>query len=345
MTPPPPVVSSHWRGASNQGVQTYVTAIGVGDSSRTVKPAVPQRHGVASEPTNSNHHRKTSSISSWPPSTAVFMGPPGDLGEHPLKAHHRSTSSSVSFFGMEDQDATFLRNLQASSGSDAPQYSTSTSNAEQIGASETSDHDPLLENDGSSKLAPGGTSKRVRRKCTVEGCQNRVVQGGLCISHGAKRKQCKYPGCSKNVKKAGLCSTHGPARKRCEAEGCTKVAVQGGRCIAHGAKKKLCSMDGCVKQAILAGMCKKHHDQSRKESIPPPGEFPDQCKVIDSDPAPEAIAKASKQRKPTHTRGLSLFQEISPEAVQNLLSEEGSSTPSAGHTHRSTFSRDFGNLY
>lgn len=53
--------------------------------------------------------------------------------------------------------------------------------------------------------------KRVRRMCTIEGCLNRVVQGGVCIAHGAKRKQCSFPGCDKSVKKAGLCSTHGPA--------------------------------------------------------------------------------------------------------------------------------------
>ena len=105
------------------------------------------------------------------------------------------------------------------------------------------------------------TSKRIRRKCNVANCPNRVVQGGLCISHGAKRKQCSHPGCIKNVKKAGLCSTHGPERKRCDVEGCGKVAVQGGRCIAHGARKKLCSVEDCTKQAILGGMCKKHHDR------------------------------------------------------------------------------------
>mmetsp|Transcript_7633 Transcript_7633/g.11211 ORF Transcript_7633/g.11211 Transcript_7633/m.11211 type:complete len:812 (-) Transcript_7633:187-2622(-) len=108
---------------------------------------------------------------------------------------------------------------------------------------------------------PKTTSKRVRRKCNVEGCPNRVVQGGLCISHGAKRKVCSVAGCDKNVKKAGLCSAHGPARKRCEFEGCSKVAVQGGKCISHGARKKLCEYEGCTKQAILSGMCKKHRDE------------------------------------------------------------------------------------
>lgn len=116
---------------------------------------------------------------------------------------------------------------------------------------------PVLSRRASAPVEPN----RHRRKCAVAECQNRVVQGGLCISHGAKRKTCNFPGCTKNVKKQGKCSAHGPERKRCEAEGCTKVAVQGGRCISHGAKKKGCCIEGCTKQSIIQGMCKKHHDE------------------------------------------------------------------------------------
>ena len=100
-----------------------------------------------------------------------------------------------------------------------------------------------------------------RRKCAVAICPNRMVQGGLCISHGAKRKTCNVPGCTKTVKQQGKCSAHGPKRKRCEAEGCTKAAVQGGKCIAHGAKKKCCAVEGCIKQSIIRGMCKRHYDE------------------------------------------------------------------------------------
>lgn len=145
--------------------------------------------------------------------------------------------------------------------------------------------------------------RRKRRKCNIAGCPNRVVQGGLCISHGAKRKTCKHPGCSKNVKKAGLCSAHGPARKRCEEPDCGKVAVQGGRCIAHGAQKKLCKEDECTKQAILSGRCKKHHDlaaDKEKRSMTMKGQY-----------CVEATGE--------HKRGLSIFQDISHEAVGEIL--------------------------
>lgn len=203
---------------------------------------------------------------------------------------------------------------------------------------------PETEGTANRRYMKGGSSKRVRRKCTVEGCPNRVVQGGLCISHGAKRKQCSHPGCTKNVKKAGLCSTHGPARKKCEYEGCTKVAVQGGRCISHGAKKKLCTISGCTKQAILAGMCKKHHDenegkephrtggrkntgggrkkagaakqQQKKASIAPEGDL---CVVIGdrSTQAPAANQQGPGLAKPTHQRGLSIFTDMS--AVDTII--------------------------
>eukprot|EP00588_Corethron_pennatum_P029473 CAMPEP_0194337968 /NCGR_PEP_ID=MMETSP0171-20130528/77951_1 /TAXON_ID=218684 /ORGANISM="Corethron pennatum, Strain L29A3" /LENGTH=62 /DNA_ID=CAMNT_0039101937 /DNA_START=362 /DNA_END=547 /DNA_ORIENTATION=+ len=52
---------------------------------------------------------------------------------------------------------------------------------------------------------PPHPDRRPRRKCVVWDCPNRVVQGGRCISHGAKRKGCASPGCPKTVKKAGLC--------------------------------------------------------------------------------------------------------------------------------------------
>ena len=48
-----------------------------------------------------------------------------------------------------------------------------------------------------------------KRFCSVPGCKNGVVQGGLCVSHGAKRRKCQFPGCEKNSKCAGLCSKHG----------------------------------------------------------------------------------------------------------------------------------------
>jgi hypothetical protein len=365
MTPPPPVPPSHWRGHSgtHQGVQTFVTAIGVGDGARTMHPSHNRGASVTERP--GGHHRKLSSFSSIVgPLSSLFQAP--DPSEHPLKRHHRSTSSSVSFLqgfdvGLESSDATFLQNLQASNAVGEPPSSENKEAPDRSGADDEGDDS---DSDTNNKLAPGGTSKRVRRKCTVGGCANRVVQGGLCISHGAKRKTCKHPGCNKNVKKAGLCSTHGPARRRCDADGCSKVAVQGGRCIAHGAKKKLCSVPSCSKQAILAGMCKKHHDQDRSNDKLT--QSPLQCKPVDDDdnsrqlssaPAPAAPRGGGPaRRKANHIRGLSIFQDLTADAVGTLLSDEVAingngqprrpsppATDQQPSRHHPSYSRDFGN--
>ncbi|KAL7462987.1 hypothetical protein ACHAXS_003358 [Conticribra weissflogii] len=109
------------------------------------------------------------------------------------------------------------------------------------------------------------TIKAHRRNCSVAGCKNGVVQGGVCVSHGAKRRLCRFPGCTKNSKNAGLCSKHGPPRKRCDQEGCTNVAVRGGRCKSHGAWSKVCSVQDCNKIAAVGGMCKRHHFLSQHD--------------------------------------------------------------------------------
>lgn len=319
-----PEWSSRDPAGTHQGSQTFVTAMAIGGSSKNLRPAAHQRNAATNTDTGNvpdhiSHHRKMSSFSSLGLGTIFgpnVLSPVGEHDAHPLKsgarAHHRSTSSTVSFMNALDvggmdgtADETFLRNLQESSNSEyrSPVPPEMPSNSKTTSATFNPDDDSH-----GYKLAAGGTSKRVRRKCTAHNCPNRVVQGGLCIAHGAKRKTCAHPGCPKNVKKAGLCSTHGPARKRCETRGCEKVAVQGGKCIAHGAKKKLCEFEGCNKQAILCGMCKKHHDKSRGGS--------------DGSTDSDDSRAAKKLHKSSHTRGLSIFHDISADAVQSLLNAE-----------------------
>lgn len=275
-------------------------------------------------PFQSSHHRKMSSFSVGLGNIfcSSVMSPGGDQDIHPLtkgvsQAHHRSTSSTVSFLNSLDveglagsADDTFLRNLHESSNS---AYQSPTPMDEPTGGNAN----VVASNSASPKLASGGTSKRVRRKCTVNGCVNRVVQGGLCISHGAKRKLCSHPGCTKNVKKSGLCSTHGPARKRCDAFGCKKVAVQGGRCIAHGARKKLCEVDDCGKQAILGGMCKKHHDQIKGGGVSDSGAISD---------ASSTSKRSPPAHKASHTRGLSIFHEIPATELESMINRDATTS-------------------
>jgi CRP-like cAMP-binding protein len=39
--------------------------------------------------------------------------------------------------------------------------------------------------------------KHVRHKCFHPGCNNGVVLGGVCVTHGALCKGCAHPGCNK----------------------------------------------------------------------------------------------------------------------------------------------------
>lgn len=327
LSPPPRPAET-----ATSGSQTFVTAMAVGNGTRTLRPTMHSRNastntdaGPDHVPTHvaaASHHRKLSSFSSLGLSTIFAPTSDKDGSLHPLKAggsHHRSTSSSVSFLNLGvDADDTFLRNLQASSldycrpvATASADPAASQDQTDGDNSSGDSDHESQQRD---SKLASGGTSKRTRRKCNIAGCPNRVVQGGLCISHGARRKTCKHPGCNKNVKKAGLCSTHGPARKRCDAPGCSKVAVQGGRCIAHGAKKKLCSVEDCDKQAILSGMCKRHHDDAKKR---------------ENEGSARSDLSGRSKHVPKHTRGISIFHDLSADAVQNLLGNDADMRPPA----------------
>lgn len=325
--------SSKFRGGITAGVQTSVTALDAGDdcivvpapSKRTMGTNTDELQETPPIPTSVGHHRKLSSYSSLGTLMGSVLFPdPEQSISITGSGHNRSESSTVSLLrGIEGgSDMFFLQNIQTSAvSSPGPSVRPPETPSRFVTV--------VSSNEASGRvLAVGGASKRIRRKCTVALCQNRVVQGGLCISHGAKRKTCKHPGCIKNVKKAGLCSTHGPARKRCEAEDCNKVAVQGGRCVAHGAKKKPCEYQDCTKQAILAGMCKRHHDLSVAVAVAREGES-DSRTMID------AIEKTpgKSDRRPSHTRGLSIFQEISAESVQTLLSSERSGHPLKDQKH------------
>ena len=116
------------------------------------------------------------------------------------------------------------------------------------------------------RKVPVGRGSRIRKKyryeCTADGCNNKVVKGGVCIKHGAKHKRCNSDGCTNIAKRGGVCKKHGAKveHKRCSAKGCTSFAQQGGVCIRHGAKveQKRCCVEGCTNFAQKGGVCMKH---------------------------------------------------------------------------------------
>jgi len=96
--------------------------------------------------------------------------------------------------------------------------------------------------------------------CSRDGCTKAAKKGGVCMRHGAKMKSCKHEGCTNQVQSRGVCVRHGAKRvkKTCNHEGCTNYVQKGGVCIKHGAKRKTCRHDGCTKQSQKGGVCIKH---------------------------------------------------------------------------------------
>ena len=84
----------------------------------------------------------------------------------------------------------------------------------------------------------------------------------MCVTHGAKikAKRCSYEECTNLVINGGVCIRHGAKRIICSNEGCTNVAKNGGVCVKHGATVKRCTYEGCTNQAKRRGVCKRHGD-------------------------------------------------------------------------------------
>jgi hypothetical protein len=58
-----------------------------------------------------------------------------------------------------------------------------------------------------------GARKR-KKLCIQEGCDNQVVQGGVCKQHGASVKRCSQDGCDNQVVQGGVCKQHGAVKRR-----------------------------------------------------------------------------------------------------------------------------------
>ena len=124
-------------------------------------------------------------------------------------------------------------------------------------------------------------------RCSADGCSSHIVNGGVCMRHGAKMKLCSSEGCANYAKNGGLCIRHGAkvARKLCNREGCSNQAVRGGVCVRHGAKVKRCSSVGCTNQAQKGGLCKRHGHlvKSLQQEFPADGRTgrqPQQLQVV-----------------------------------------------------------------
>jgi hypothetical protein len=99
---------------------------------------------------------------------------------------------------------------------------------------------------------------RRRKYCSQDGCDNKVIQGGVCVRHGAIVKGCSQDGWDKQVQQGGVCVQHGARVKRCSQDGCDNKVVNGGVCVRNGAIVMFCNQGGCGNIVVQGGVCVWH---------------------------------------------------------------------------------------
>ncbi|KAL7993431.1 hypothetical protein Plhal703r1_c68g0170201 [Plasmopara halstedii] len=139
---------------------------------------------------------------------------------------------------------------------------------------------------GSNQIADG--KRRARRPpsrvCKHEGCEQYVVDQGLCVRHGGGKRcltsgctsrakhqgrcwkhggstECKVPSCINRAKSRGFCWSHGGGTK-CKVDSCEKIAISNALCWAHGGGKR-CAVEGCMRQAYerTENLCNNHYQE------------------------------------------------------------------------------------
>ncbi|KAF1326210.1 hypothetical protein FI667_g8622, partial [Globisporangium splendens] len=98
------------------------------------------------------------------------------------------------------------------------------------------------------------------KRCMTEGCTSRAKHFGRCWRHGGSM-ECKVTGCVNRAKSRGFCWSHGGGTK-CKSDPCEKIAISNGLCWAHGGGKR-CIVEDCMKQAYerTQNYCNSHFQQ------------------------------------------------------------------------------------
>jgi len=125
---------------------------------------------------------------------------------------------------------------------------------------------------------PKPKKKRNRAICSAEGCNNQVVNDGVCIKHGAQTKICSYEGkiytyhisydiivcdCVLHAYQIYIFLTFLPITfvNYC-FEGCNNKVQNNNVCSRHGAVRKTCTFEGCTSKwtdLYLCGFLCSHH--------------------------------------------------------------------------------------
>uniref|UniRef100_A0A7S2M596 WRKY19-like zinc finger domain-containing protein n=1 Tax=Skeletonema marinoi TaxID=267567 RepID=A0A7S2M596_9STRA len=109
----------------------------------------------------------------------------------------------------------------------SPQKASATADTSHVKSAAANSDENYTQSDRKRKssstdevVAPKKVAARKKKRyiyiCSADGCTNRVVSGGVCTRHGAKKKLCSTEGCTNQVKQGGVCWRHG-AKKICAA--------------------------------------------------------------------------------------------------------------------------------
>ncbi|KAG3081730.1 hypothetical protein PI124_g8061 [Phytophthora idaei] len=228
----------------------------------------PGRPGSTSSDSNRHKVRRTNSYAN--PST------PQDDGSF--------SKSSLSFI-LDDQAASV-----AAAGGDIFTHGDKRAAALIARSRSTGDLTGAAQSGRSGRAAKQGADgkRRARRPpsriCKHEGCEQYVVDQGLCVRHGGGKRcqtpgctsrakhqgrcwkhggstECKVPSCINRAKSRGFCWSHGGGTK-CKTDNCEKIAISNGLCWAHGGGKR-CAVEGCMRQAYerTDNLCNNHHQE------------------------------------------------------------------------------------
>ncbi|KAE8888346.1 hypothetical protein PF005_g14948 [Phytophthora fragariae] len=101
------------------------------------------------------------------------------------------------------------------------------------------------------------------KRCSTEGCTSRAKHQGRCWRHGGST-ECKVPSCINRAKSRGFCWSHGGGTK-CKFDDCEKIAISNGLCWAHGGGKR-CAVEGCMRQAYerTDNLCNNHYQERQQ---------------------------------------------------------------------------------
>ncbi|TYZ68681.1 hypothetical protein PybrP1_012429 [[Pythium] brassicae (nom. inval.)] len=171
-----------------------------------------------------------------------------------------SMSSTVSSFMSEDDESAahqLLAHLAPRSGSDALTTSKRRTARPASRTCKFDGCDQYVVDHGLCVRHGGG------KRCLSDGCSSRAKHFGRCWRHGGSM-ECKIGGCVNRAKSRGFCWSHGGGT-RCKAEPCEKIAISNGLCWAHGGGKR-CATDGCMKQAYerTRNLCNSHFQQWKR---------------------------------------------------------------------------------